>query len=388
MTKSPAPTTSAPRLCPTCGTRVGSAATKCLVCGADLSTTGASRPVSRARAGAAPGRPLRIPWAVVILVVLVLVGVGLGAALLGGGEGGVLAGLLGGGSRQAADVTPTVAPTSTAPPTFTPQPTATDTPEPTATPLPPQEYRVVAGDTCLKIAAEFNVSFQSIITLNGLDPNCTLSVGQTLMIPQPTATPTPLPTATLGASVATQVPRATYTVHAGDTLLGIANFYGLSVSDLMEVNGITDPTSIREGQVLIIPLERVITPGPSPTPTPPPPWPAPNQLLPTDGATFSGAEAVISLQWTSVGTLRPNEYYYVVLEDVTCNCARFHRQATFETKLIVPAEFRPEDAAVHVYRWTVTTVRQRATSGATPEYDPAGATSPSRVFSWVLGAAP
>src|SRR5690606_18645691 len=156
------------------------------------------------------------------------------------------------------------------------QPTATETLVPSDTPLPPQEYVVAANDTCLKIAADFEVSFQSIITLNALDPNCTLSVGQVLLIPQPTPTPSPQPTATLNANLTTAIARATYTVHAGDTLQGIAQSYGVTVADLAEVNGISDPTSIREGQVLIIPLERRVTPGPTPTATAPPPWPAPN----------------------------------------------------------------------------------------------------------------
>jgi hypothetical protein len=84
--------------------------------------------------------------------------------------------------------------------------------------------------------------------------------------------------------------------------------------------------------------------------------------------------------------LRPNEYYYVIVEDVTCNCARFLKQATTETRLIVPATFRPTDVKVHVYRWTVTTVRLRSSGGATAEYDSAGATSPIRDFTWVTGA--
>jgi LysM repeat protein len=185
--------------------------------------------------------------------------------------------------------------------------------------------------------------------------------------------------------VVTQIPRATYTVHAGDTLLGIANFYGVTVGDLMEVNGITDPTSIREGDVLIIPLERVITPGPSPTPTPPPPWPAPNPLQPADGQAFQAAD-VVTLQWTSVGSLRPDEFYYVTLEDVTCNCARFYRQPVTDTKLIVPSDFRHTDGSLRVYRWTVTTVRQTSAAGAPFEFDPAGATSPNRVFVWMGGS--
>src|SRR5205085_7436566 len=135
---------------------------------------------------------------------------------------------------------------------------------PTTTPLPPEEYKVAVGDTCVAIAAEHHVSSQSIILLNNLDPNCNLAVGRILLIPQPTPTPTPLPTATLGAVVATQVPRTTYVVHAGDTLLGIANFYGIPLADLMRENGITDASDIKTGQILIIPLELVVTPGPSP----------------------------------------------------------------------------------------------------------------------------
>jgi LysM repeat protein len=368
---------------------VGAAATKCLVCGADLTVkNGAAAAPGRARPQArptplSPDRRSLSPW--LILAILVLVGSAIGVAIWLNSDLIKLPSFFGGATEVAqATVTVTLAPSNTAPPTFTAQPTATETLEPTATALPPQEYRVAANDTCLKIAADFGVSFQSIIQLNALDPNCTLSVGQVLLIPQPTPTASPQPTATLNANLATTIPRATYTVHSGDTLQGIAQFYGITVADLMEVNGITDAQSIRPDQVLIIPLERRVTPGPTPTATPPPPWPAPNQLLPADGHVFAAAEAV-TLQWTSVGTLRPDEYYYVEVEDVTCNCAAFRRQATIETKWILPDDFRPTDGSIHIYRWTITTVRQRPETEAAPVYDPAGTTSPHRVFSWTGG---
>ena len=152
----------------------------------------------------------------------------------------------------------------------------------------------------------------------------------------------------------------------------------------MDVNGITDPASIKTGQVLIIPLERVITPGPTPTATLPPPWPAPNQLGPADGQTFNAADTV-TLQWTAVGTLRANEFYIVNVEDVTCNCAHVYRQATSETKLRVPSSFRQTDNALHVFRWTVTTGHLRSTDAAQPKYDSAGGTSPIRDFIWMGG---
>jgi LysM repeat protein len=379
MNKSSATSATAPRLCPTCGTRVGAAATKCLVCGADLTVKSPAEgrgPAARS-VTLGPAAARRVPIPLIIVLVLLVGAVGGAAYYFTRGHGSVPTVSL------SATGTPTV--TNTPRPTFTPLPSATESPVPTDTPLPPVNYKVAAGDTCVGIAAKFNVSSQSIIILNKLDPNCNLSVGRNLLIPQPTPTPTPLPTATLGgAAITTQVPRTTYTVHSGDTLAGIAKFYGIALTDLMTVNGITDPSQITAGQVLIIPLELAITPGPSPTASLPPPWPAPNQLLPADAQTFNAGDTV-TLQWTSVGTLRDAESYMVAVEDVTCNCARFYRQATTETKLIVPASFRQTDDALHVYRWTVTTVINRSGDSAQPQYESAGATSSMRDFIWLAG---
>ena len=350
-----------------------------MVCGADLTLKTPTASSGPARIGAFGAPRARVPVRPIIGILVVL-------ALAAGGYYAYTRFFQNTATPViAANVTSTASPTNSPPPTFTFTPTPTESPVPTDTPQPPIEYKVVAGDTCVAIAAKHNVSSQSIILLNHLDPNCNLSVGRNLLIPLPTPTPTPLPSATLGAAVATQVERTTYTVHLGDTLAGIAKFYGVTVADLMDVNGISDPAAITAGQVLIIPLERVVTPGPSPTPTPPPPWPAPNQLLPADGQTFNAGD-VVTVQWTAVGTLRTNEYYIVNVEDVTCNCARVLRQATTETKLIVPGTFRHTDNSLHVYRWTVTTGHLRAGDTALPQYDSAGASSPIRDFVWMGGS--
>jgi LysM repeat protein len=353
---------------------VGAAATKCLVCGTDLTGGAARRNIgfsTRPRPPATPGLSapaLSGPVIGLILGALVLVGLGLI--------------LFSSGAITSVFATPTLTPTGTPPPTLTATPTSTETPVPTNTPLPPQPYSVVGGDTCISIAIKHNVSVQSILDLNKLDAGCILSIGQVLQIPQPTPTPTALPSATLSAELATQTQRTTYTVHAGDTCGGIANFYHLQVGDLMGVNGITDCALLREGQVLIIPLELAVTPGPSPTPTPYPPYPAPSQLVPADGVAFSGGE-VITLQWASLGVLRDGEAYYVTIEDVTCNCGAVRKFATTETKLIVPADLHPADGAPHIFRWNVMAVRANGTSPAgQPLYDTAGSASPNRVFVW------
>ena len=95
--------------------------------------------------------------------------------------------------------------TSTVTITLTPSPTETNPPPTltyTAEPSPtPQTYVVKENDTCIGIALFFGVSVQSIVALNNLPIECnTLSVNQTLLIPQPTPTATSLPSATPGAA--------------------------------------------------------------------------------------------------------------------------------------------------------------------------------------------
>jgi LysM repeat protein len=64
----------------------------------------------------------------------------------------------------------------------------------------------------------------------------------------PPATPAPPPT----PPPATPAPR-TYQVQPGDTLSGIAARFGTTVQELVELNGIADPSLIFPGQVLTLP---------------------------------------------------------------------------------------------------------------------------------------
>jgi LysM repeat protein len=153
--------------------------------------------------------------------------------------------------------TPTITPTDTPRPTSTPTSTASPTFTPTPTPLPPIEYQIQDGDSCLGIAFYFDVTVESIIQLNGLDPDCTIAVGHTLLVPQPTPTQTPRPSATVKPGEPTFTPapgvQATHIVGAGDTCLAIAIYYGVTVEAIMLANNITDCNYLREGQVLKIP---------------------------------------------------------------------------------------------------------------------------------------
>lgn len=278
--------------------------------------------------------------------------------------------------------TPTETPTATIPPTATLPPTDI----PTATPQPPFDYTVGPGETCSLIAFNFNISVQSIITTNNLSSTCPLSEGQPLKIPYPTptvpppATNTPLPVDATKQACET-VP---ITVQENDTLSSISLNYAVSMSAIKEFNGLTTD-NVFLGQNLLVPLcARAATPGPTPTATIPPPYPAPNLLLPADGAAFTLANDVVTLQWASVGALRDGEAYQITVEDITATETRRITDYAADTKYIVPTSFRPKDNVAHVLRWWVTPVRQDGVDDqGQPIWVASGSISDKRVFTWV-----
>jgi polysaccharide deacetylase family sporulation protein PdaB len=117
------------------------------------------------------------------------------------------------------------------------------TPTPPTTPTTGTAYTVKAGDTLYAIALRYGVTVQQIVTANNITNANLISIGQVLTIPG-TGTPTTPTTPTTGTS---------YTVKAGDTLYAIALRYGVTITQLVNANGIANPNLIRVGQVLIIP---------------------------------------------------------------------------------------------------------------------------------------
>jgi LysM repeat protein len=247
-------------------------------------------------------------------------------------------------------------------------------------------YTVQAGDTCAGIAFTFGVSIQSIVLLNNLPADCnTLVEGQQLLIPQPTPTPTALPTSTFSPAEATEqaCEKVNYEVQENDTLSSIANSYNVPMAVVQEYNGLSSET-VFVGMPLIIPLcERFPTPGPTPTATLPPPYSAPNLLLPPDGARFNQSGDTVTLQWASIGTLLDNEAYEITIIDFTDGDSRRLIDYVTDTKFIVPATFRSSDSIPHLYRWWVMSSRQAGTDeDGNPVWESAGAASDQRVFMW------
>lgn len=323
-----------------------------------------------------PEITLSLPMALGALVVILLIG-----AL-------VVYLVLSSGVTNTTLTVPTDAGTPTVTATITPTATETLLPTdiPSETPLPPLDYTVREGDTCGGLAVAFSVSVQSIVIANQLPASCIISVGQPLKIPYPTSTPKPPPTNV--PNEATQTAQAcekiSYTVQANDTLSSIAANYNVPQDAIKFYNGLSSDAVFLD-QPLIIPLcERFATPGPTPTATLPPPYPAANLLLPADGAAFTLANDVVTLQWASIGTLRESEAYQVTIEDVTSGQGRRITEYVTDTKFIVPTSFRPNDNLAHVIRWWVSTVRQNGVDEqGQPSYESAGAISEKRVFTWV-----
>ena len=85
---------------------------------------------------------------------------------------------------------------------------------------------------------------------------------------------------------------STYTVQAGDSPSTIADQFGVSVEELMSVNGITDPTALVPGQELTIPGSRppddsdVLGATAVPTSTPAPAEPTEEPAPSADGQVY------------------------------------------------------------------------------------------------------
>lgn len=96
-------------------------------------------------------------------------------------------------------------------------------------------YYVQAGDTLSAIASKFGTTVSSLVSLNHISNPNVIYVGQKIYVGE----------ASQGQSNA-------YTVHAGDTLSGIASKFGTTWQALAQKNGLVNPNVIYVGQTLTI----------------------------------------------------------------------------------------------------------------------------------------
>lgn len=113
-------------------------------------------------------------------------------------------------------------------------------------------YIVQHGDTLSLIARRYHTTVQAIAELNGiLNPNL-IYAGQRLLIP------------IADDSSSSLSPTQIHVVQSGETLTRIALRYGTTVSAIVAVNDLVNPSLILVGQRLVIPSSLPSAPLPSP----------------------------------------------------------------------------------------------------------------------------
>ena len=108
------------------------------------------------------------------------------------------------------------------------------------------EYYVQSGDSLWSIARKFNTTVDEIKKLNNLTTNL-LNINQRLLIPKETDN-----------NISEEQKYYEYTVISGDTLYSIARKYNTTVNELISYNNLSS-TALSLGQKIKIPIEFVYT---------------------------------------------------------------------------------------------------------------------------------
>ena len=124
----------------------------------------------------------------------------------------------------------------------------------TATPVQPQfyAYTVKPGDTVSGIASAYGIKTEYILLNNpevGYHPD-SLVPGQTVLVPSTNG--------------------IIYTLQLGDTVSGVAAYFGVSVADIVAsaANGLASADTVAEGQTLLVPGGTLPAPPLAPPPLP------------------------------------------------------------------------------------------------------------------------
>lgn len=368
-------TTKLPGLCPVCGSHIlNPDAKRCPVCGSEIEGKLKTKKTTREtplRGSRMPEVSLNIP--IMIILILILMAIGGVATYFVLDFGG-----------RVAEPTATITVTVTVTPSITPTPlppTATLPPQPTLTPV---SHVVAEDESCGYLAAVYGVSVRSIIQENSLDANCSLVVGNTVRVPQPTPTNTPVASPTPNATqlAISNCQSESIEVEEEQTLEQIAAEYNVPADTIRYWNGLSSE-AIFTGQSLVIPLCSVSMELVNPAPTLIPTYIAPKLLLPGEGASFTLENNEVVLQWSSVSAMKENQYFQVTLLNSSDPQAEPSYFYVKDTKFIVPESFRPSGNTPMIFRWTIQPVEKTGeTEDGEGIYIPVGAVSLTRVFSW------
>ena len=120
-----------------------------------------------------------------------------------------------------------------------------------------KNYRVKAGDGLIALARQFNVSTDTLASLNGINTKSSLYVGQTLKVPASVNFDAVNTTSASSSNSSSSVATTSYKVKSGDTLIGIANIIGVSATELAAVNSNFDAKArLQRGQTIKVPASK------------------------------------------------------------------------------------------------------------------------------------
>jgi LysM repeat protein len=182
-----------------------------------------------------------------------------------------LSGQLSGGYKSGSLSLPAVQATATPGPTFTPVATFTPGPSPTPTLLPTPTvsptpipyptpgadgriiYEVRPGDTMIGIADRYDLAVDELYELNGLTSSSLLTIGQRLLLGVSNNVVAAEVLPDYPDTTVTEDGRIIYQIAQGDTLIGIAVKYDLTLEGLFELNpGMTETSLIQPGQDITV----------------------------------------------------------------------------------------------------------------------------------------
>ena len=104
-------------------------------------------------------------------------------------------------------------------------------------------YKVQSGDTLIGIANKLGVKAEDIAAINRFNANHLVQRGQTIKVP---ASQQAVDRKLNNESIL-------HKIQSGDTLIGLANRYDVSVSDLASANGLSTTSTLIRGKTLTIP---------------------------------------------------------------------------------------------------------------------------------------
>ena len=128
-------------------------------------------------------------------------------------------------------------------------------------------HEVQPYQALIKIAAAYLVKVDTILTLNGLQVDWPLQIGQKLLIDPGHVTPSPTPRPLSAVERLTPASNGNYyhTVKSGEYLAWIADLYEIKLAELIAWNGLTSNSVIQPGQQLLLRVTPPVAITPIPT---------------------------------------------------------------------------------------------------------------------------